>query len=367
MRKLLIFHQALAPYRIDFFNQLAGRFDTELVLFDTNLVNQKFDQDRLTGELKCRVSYLLGGFRWKDRYFRTGAIRKAWRGRPDVVLGCEYSLVTIALALYRFFFRAKFKLYTMTDDNELQFRARKGLKSVLRWLFVRLMDGIVVTNEAVRQAYEAITPKHAMVRYHVVPILHDEDKMRKDADSIIRAGQEWRRRHLSGFEKAALFVGRLDEVKNVIWLARQFANHRDVALVVVGGGPQWEELRGIVSAEKLSNVFLVGRKEGREVYEMMSMADVLVLPSCFEPYGAVVGEALQWGTPCVVSDRVGAKDIINEKNGVVFKCGDSGDFATSLRRALRLKHSNDSLVADELNKAVLPLLDSMEIQGMQDG
>lgn len=361
MRKLLIFHQALAPYRVDFFNHLAGRFDTELVLFDTNLVNQKFDQNRLIEKLKCRVSYLLGGFRWKDRYFRTGAIRKVWREKPDVVLGCEYSLVTIALAVYRFVFRAKFKLYTMTDDNELQFRARKGLKSVLRWLFVRLMDGIVVTNEAVRQAYEAITPKHARVRYHVVPILHDEDKMRKDADSIIRAGRGWRERHLSRFEKVALYVGRLDEVKNVKWLVSQFKSIVDVALVMVGAGEQGMEIEEMVTADKLSNVFPLGRKEGREVYEMMSMADALVLPSSFEPYGAVVGEALQWGVPCVVSDRVGAKDIINEKNGAVFKCNDAEDFAIALRRALHLKHSNDSLIEDGLNKAVSILLDSMEM------
>ena len=215
MKKLLIFHQALAPYRVDFFNHLAERFNAELVLFDTNLVNQKFDQDRLTGKLKCRVSYLLGGIRWKDRYFRTGAIRKVRRERPDVVLGCEYSLVTIALVVYRFVFRAKFKLYTMTDDNEFQFRARKGVKSILRWLFVRLLDGIVVTNETVRRAYEAITPKYARVRYYVVPILHDEDKMRKEADSIMRAGSDWRKRHLLGFDKAVLYVGRLDEEKNV--------------------------------------------------------------------------------------------------------------------------------------------------------
>ena len=56
MKKLLIFHQALAPYRVDFFNHLAEKFNTELVLFDTNLVNQKFDQKQLVENLKCRVS-----------------------------------------------------------------------------------------------------------------------------------------------------------------------------------------------------------------------------------------------------------------------------------------------------------------------
>ena len=354
MKKLLIFHQALAPYRVDFFNHLAERFNAELVLFDTNLVNQKFDQDRLTGQLRCRVSYLLGGFRWKDRYFRTGAIRKVWRERPDVVLGCEYSLVTIALAVYRFVFRANFKLYTMTDDNEFQFRARKGLKSILRWFFVRLLDGIVVTNEAVKQAYEAVTPKNAMLRYYVVPILHDEKIIRRGYDFVLKKGLLWRKENIDLFGKVAIFVGRLDVVKNVRWLIEQFNVLKNVALVIVGSGPLECELKALVKGLGVKNVFFVGRKEGREVYELMSMADALILPSSFEPYGAVVGEALQWGTPCVVSDRVGAKTLIDKKEqGAVFRHNDSNDFLRKIRQVLSLSVNHEvSLISDSLSKAV---------------
>ncbi|WP_367333041.1 glycosyltransferase [Limosilactobacillus sp.] len=41
--------------------------------------------------------------------------------------------------------------------------------------------------------------------------------------------------------------------------------------------------------------------------------DVLVLPSlCHETFGFVVLEALLQGTPCLVSNTVGAKDIVPE-------------------------------------------------------
>ena len=357
MRKLLVFHQALAPYRVDFFNHLAERFNMELVLFDTNLVNQKFDQKRLVGSMKCRVSYLLGGFRWKDRYFRTGAVRKVWREKPDLVLGCEYSLVTIALALYRFVSRAKFRLWTMTDDNLAQFKARRGLKRCLRWLFVRLMDGIIVTNDETRRAYEAITPAGAKIRYSVLPILHDEAKIRAGEMEIMSSGREWRKKNLSEFAKVALFVGRLDAVKNVKWLVEQFGGISDVALVMVGSGPLEDELARMVGAAKSKNVFLLGRKEGREVYEMMAMSDVLVLPSEFEPYGAVVGEALQWGAPCVVSDRVGAKSLIDAPNrGAVFAFGDAVDFRRKLDDVLKLGRCDASLIPDALSSAVSSLL-----------
>jgi len=47
-------------------------------------------------------------------------------------------------------------------------------------------------------------------------------------------------------------------------------------------------------------------------------ASVLVLPSAEEAFGLVVVQALQCGVPCIVSDRVGAKDLIqHRRNGSI--------------------------------------------------
>jgi len=48
-------------------------------------------------------------------------------------------------------------------------------------------------------------------------------------------------------------------------------------------------------------------------------SSVLVLPSLEEGFGLVIPQALNTGLPCVVSDRVGAKDLIRHRaNGSVF-------------------------------------------------
>lgn len=47
------------------------------------------------------------------------------------------------------------------------------------------------------------------------------------------------------------------------------------------------------------------------------MADVLVHPALYEPFGQIVSEALACGTPVIVSDRVGAKEILKEPWGRV--------------------------------------------------
>lgn len=60
-----------------------------------------------------------------------------------------------------------------------------------------------------------------------------------------------------------------------------------------------------------------------ELARRMAQSTVLVLPSAEEAFGLVVAQALQVGLPCIVSDRVGAKDLIVEgENGAVVPFGD---------------------------------------------
>jgi glycosyltransferase involved in cell wall biosynthesis len=75
--------------------------------------------------------------------------------------------------------------------------------------------------------------------------------------------------------------------------------------------------RGSVSQKELAQAF----------HEM----DVLVLPSAEEAFGLVVVQALESGVPCIVSDRVGAKDLIREgETGSIVPFADSEALARAL-------------------------------------
>ena len=75
--------------------------------------------------------------------------------------------------------------------------------------------------------------------------------------------------------------------------------------------------RGAVSQEELAREF-------RE-------SSILVLPSLEEGFGLVVPQALACGTPCVVSDRVGGKDLIHHRNnGSIFPVQDATALAAEL-------------------------------------
>jgi glycosyltransferase involved in cell wall biosynthesis len=60
-------------------------------------------------------------------------------------------------------------------------------------------------------------------------------------------------------------------------------------------------------------------------------ASILVLPSLEEGFGLVIPQALNCGLPCIVSDRVGAKDLIRHRdNGSIFPCADSTALANEI-------------------------------------
>jgi glycosyltransferase involved in cell wall biosynthesis len=80
-----------------------------------------------------------------------------------------------------------------------------------------------------------------------------------------------------------------------------------------------------------SRIHLHGAISQRQLADEMRSAALLVLPSLEEGFGLVVPQALNCGTPCVVSDRVGAMDLIRHRgNGSVFAAGDAAALAAEI-------------------------------------
>ena len=74
-----------------------------------------------------------------------------------------------------------------------------------------------------------------------------------------------------------------------------------------------------------------GAVSQRDLAEGFRQGAVLVLPSLEEGFGLVIPQALNCGLPCIVSDRVGGKDLIRHReNGSVFPCGDAEALAGEL-------------------------------------
>ena len=119
--------------------------------------------------------------------------------------------------------------------------------------------------------------------------------------------------------KTFLYVGRLVEVKNLRMLIEVFNQLPELKLDVIGFGEQEEELKMMSQ----SNIHFLGAIPNKELSSYYQQSDVFVLPSVVEPWGLVVEEALNNGTPVIVSDRVGCKDdLVTKETGLVFAAYD---------------------------------------------
>jgi Glycosyltransferase len=51
---------------------------------------------------------------------------------------------------------------------------------------------------------------------------------------------------------------------------------------------------------------------GKQVYEMLKMSDVYIMPSVSEPFGISPLEAMQCGVPSIISKQSGCAEILNK-------------------------------------------------------
>lgn len=133
-----------------------------------------------------------------------------------------------------------------------------------------------------------------------------------------------------------LFVGRLEPAKGVAVLLEayaQLAAGRDgVRLLVVGDGTLSEQARAMESSGVGAK--WMGRLEGSALLEAYAVADVLVLPSVFEPWGLVVNEAMAAGLPVIASSCVGCVDdlVIDGQTGIVVEADNVPALVRSMTR-----------------------------------
>lgn len=117
-----------------------------------------------------------------------------------------------------------------------------------------------------------------------------------------------------------LYVGQVIEKKGLELLVSVFNRLPQLRLSIIGDGPQRKELEKNAN----DNIVFLGAINNKELPRYYKSADVFVLPSKVEPWGLVVEEALNNGTPVIVSNHVGcASSLVCPNNvGLVFESGD---------------------------------------------
>lgn len=126
-----------------------------------------------------------------------------------------------------------------------------------------------------------------------------------------------------------VFPARLVEKKNHLLFLKCFAKmvyrlENPPMLYLCGDGPLESSIKASVEELELKHlVVFKGFLQKEEMIPIMQKATCMVLPSIYDQWGLVVNEALAAGTPVLISDNCGAKElIVNGENGFVLKVND---------------------------------------------
>ena len=123
------------------------------------------------------------------------------------------------------------------------------------------------------------------------------------------------------------------KVENYRLLAEALAQLQSLHwnLVIIGGGPEEDNIRHMFSAIDPDRLHFAGIVPHEQVLATMKAADMFVWPGWKEPIGMVYLEAQMMGLPVVALDSMGVSlSVYHGKTGLLSAEGDAGGFVDNL-------------------------------------
>lgn len=229
----------------------------------------------------------------------------------DAVIACEIS----ALATFR---AARERgMTTLLDAPSIHHRAQDRLHGFaepaslhrritrIKELEIELADHVLTVSPLARESYlEAGVPPervHSLLLGADLALFTPEAAdggERPAAFTFLFCGAMIRRKGID------LLLGAFEEVQRA---------EPEVRLVIAG--PRWDSAH-LLEASSRPGLTLVGTLPQAALARELRRADCLVLPSRNDSYGMVVAEALASGLPVLISEMVGARELVAEgENG----------------------------------------------------
>ena len=118
-------------------------------------------------------------------------------------------------------------------------------------------------------------------------------------------------------------MGQIAHRKCIIELVRSFREIQgNWMLDIVGGGPQEDEMLQVIHDDH--RIHYWGKLMPSQARKVLASADVLLQTSRLEGWGCTVNEALMYGCRVIVSDAVGSRALIENRDycGRIFRSGD---------------------------------------------
>ena len=367
MKRLAIITTHPIQYNAPFFKLLAAEENMDVKVFYTwgsSVLDNKFDPG-FGKQVKWDIP-LLEGYKYEfleNISDNPGSHHRGGIDNPAIISRIEdYSPSALLIFGWNFkshlkclrYFKGKLPVFFRGDSTLLN--EKPGLKTIarrilLKWVY-RHVDYVLYVGENNKQYFL----KHGLQQAQLMHAPHAVDAVRfmePDNEYTARA-KEWKERlGIQSNEITMLFAGKLESVKNPLFLLTlaELLKKLPVKIIIVGNGPLEKELKQ--KAEYLNNVIFLDFQNQTLMPVVYRLGDIFVMCSVSETWGLAANEAMACGLAVMLSYKTGgAIDLVSEEiNGIIFnnneieKCIDFiKDLLKNKQKLLNMKHASKILI-----------------------
>lgn len=267
-----------------------------------------------------------------------GLIKVVRRSKPDVMVTdgfFQWSTAAIWLRAIKGIPHVMLYERTCHTERNAQWYRKAYRKLVMRWIDAICCNGRLCGEYTRNLGF----PQDRITYGHMVADVEGMKQAGLDISEIETAKIK-DKYSLKGM--VFLYVGGLVHRKGVDKLLKAWkvvaANSESQAmtLLIVGYGPQREELEQYCERNRLNNVRFAGAIDYDELVPFYKLADVFIIPTLSDNWSLVVPEAMACGLPILCSKYNGCwPELVTPDNGWVFDPHDVADTVVSLEKCIQ--------------------------------
>jgi glycosyltransferase involved in cell wall biosynthesis len=292
-------------------------------------------------------------------------VAELWRIRPDVVVVCNATQLFFSLPSKWIF---GVRLALIVEDTPHATRNLSAINRKLKTILYRRADRWFAFSEDAKLLLKQMGIQEGVLKSSWSldmskfrpKLFLKEVSQGKDARSAC----------------TVLFVGQLIPRKGVMlllesWCSLPLECREGARLLIVGDGPLRQEINTFLDKSGMYNVQTLGQRPYAEVRDLMSQANLFVLPTLEDLFSLTVVEAMACACPVITTPFAGARELVAEgENGWVVDPTQPGALAAALAKAFssqsnldemgrkareRIEHLDNALVMDEFAQALREL------------
>ena len=246
--------------------------------------------------------------------------------KPDVIHAHMFHANIMARLVK--IFRKKIRIICSSHSNFEGGRLRMAIYALTE----NLCD--IHTNVS-NNASSALMQAGAVKNKKIITVYNGIDSKRYKYDPVLRTSTRQQLK-IADNTKVIMAIGRIDTPKDYPTLLKAFKivveREKDAFLLIVGDGPQREEIEGLAINLGINNQlqFLGIRND---ITELLNACDLFVSSSAWEGFGIAILEAMLCERPIVATSTDGAKELL--KNNLI-NVGDYEALANKISYSLNL-------------------------------